>query len=120
MPSDACGRSPNWPKESQWRRLQENNANKRPQIKRITSILADRLSAFLTLVAVFIPAYAHGLTLDLQRRDPATGATTIQKEEVDPKRVGVIAVDVWNFHWCKPEYSRFVALAGAAETGLNK
>ena len=53
------------------------------------------------LAGGLLPATGHGLTLDLQRRDPVTGAITLQKEEVDPKRVAVIAVDVWNFHWCK-------------------
>lgn len=54
--------------------------------------------AWLALTAVSGPWSLHGLTLDLQRRDPVTGAVTIQSEEVDPKRVGVIAVDVWNYH----------------------
>ncbi len=50
------------------------------------------------LAGGLLPATGNGLTLDLQRRDPVTGAITLQKEEVDPKRVAVIAVDVWNFH----------------------
>ncbi len=77
--------------------------------------------AFLALVT------AHGLTLDLQTRDPATGKITLQTEEVDPKRVGVIAVDVWNFHWCKTATMRvdaFIprlnrALDSARELGMT-
>ncbi len=55
----------------------------------------------MTLIAASFPVSVPALTLELSRRDPATGAITVQKEEVDPKRVGGIAVDVWNFHWCK-------------------
>ncbi len=57
--------------------------------------------ALLLSVGLLAAAAAPGLTLDLQTRDSVTGAIHIQSEEVDPHRVGVIAVDVWNFHWCK-------------------
>ena len=60
-----------------------------------------RLFSLLGLFASFAPVSVPALTLELQRRDPVTGAITLQKEGVEPKRVGVIAVDVWNFHWCK-------------------
>ncbi len=88
-------------------------------MKRITSILAGRLIALLTLAAFFLQASAHGLTLDLQRRDPGTGAITVQKEEVDPKRVGVIAVDVWNFHWCKTATMRVDAFVPRMNKALE-
>jgi hypothetical protein len=70
---------------------------------------------------------APGLTLDLQTREPATGAITLRTEEVDPRRVGVIAVDVGNVHWCKtatmrvdafvPQMNR--ALDAARERGMT-
>lgn len=56
-----------------------------------------RLLTLLPWIAVFAPGAVPALTLELQRRDPATGAITLQTEEVDPKRIGVIAVDVWNY-----------------------
>mgnify|MGYP002628023944 CR=1 FL=1 len=88
-------------------------------MKPITSVLTDSLIALVTLAAVFIPASAQSLTLDLQRRDPGTGAITIQKEEVDPKRVGVIAVDVWNFHWCKTATMRVDAFVPRMNKALE-
>ena len=62
---------------------------------------------------------APGLTLELQTRDPATGAITIRTEEVDPRRVGVIAVDVWNFHWCKTATMRVDAFVPRLNRALD-
>ncbi len=86
-----------------------------------------RLLAWLPLLAAIAPVSAPALTLELQRRDPATGAVILTHETVDPKRVGVIAVDVWNFHWCKTATMRvdaFVprmnqALAAARALGMT-
>ena len=50
------------------------------------------------------------IELTLQTRDPSTGRILLTTERVDPKRVGVIAVDVWNFHWCKTATMRVEAL----------
>ena len=38
------------------------------------------------------------IELTLQTRDQATGNIILTTEKVDPRHVGVIAVDVWNFH----------------------
>ena len=70
-------------------------------MKPIPSFALYRLVAYLALAGILLPAPVQSLTLDLQRRNQGTGAITLQKEEVDPKRIGVIAEDVWNFHWCK-------------------
>jgi hypothetical protein len=78
-----------------------------------------RLSALLALLAVLAPSAARGLTLELQRRDPVTGAVTIETETVDPKRVGVIAVDVWNFHWCKTATMRVDAFVPRINKALD-
>lgn len=78
-----------------------------------------RLLAFLTLLAVCSSTTALAITLELQRRDPVTGAITMQKEEVDPRRVGVIAVDVWNFHWCKTATMRVDAFVPRMNKALE-
>ena len=44
---------------------------------------------------------AAELELTFQTRHAATGTIQRTAERVDPHRVGVIAVDVWNYHWCK-------------------
>ena len=78
-----------------------------------------RLLFVWTLIAAFLPVSVPALTLELQRRDPATGAIKIQKEEADPKRVGVIAVDVWNFHWCKTATMRVDAFVPRMNKALE-
>ena len=62
---------------------------------------------------------AHALTLDLQTRDLATGAIITKPENVDPKKVGVIAVDVWNFHWCKTATMRVDAFVPRMNKALD-
>ena len=60
------------------------------------------------------------IELTLQTRDPATGKILLTTEKVDPKRVGVIAVDVWNFHWCKTATMRVDAIRAADEQGARR
>jgi len=50
------------------------------------------------------------LDLELQRRDPNTGAILITRERVNPAQVGVVVIDMWNFHWCKTSTERVGAL----------
>jgi len=38
--------------------------------------------------------------LDLQTRDPKTGEIIVCREKVDPAKVGLVIVDLWNYHWC--------------------
>ena len=70
---------------------------------------------------------AAEVELTLQSRDPVSGEIRVTQEKVDPRRVGVIAVDVWNFHWCKTATMRVDALVprinraleGARELGMT-
>lgn len=55
----------------------------------------------------------------LQSRDPATGKARVTTERVDPRRVGVIAVDVWNHHWCKTATMRVDALVPRINQALE-
>src|SRR3954466_13464323 len=68
-------------------------------------------AAFLVAVATLLAA-PRGvcLTIELRQRDPQTGAITLRTEEMDPRQVGVVVVDVWNFHWCKTSTERVAAL----------
>ena len=54
--------------------------------------------------------------LDLQRRDPQTGEVVITKEKIDPKKIGVIVVDMWNSHGC----NTCVAYLGAMVPRMNR
>lgn len=59
-------------------------------------------------------------TVELQRRDPASGKILTYEEELDPKRVAVVAVDIWNFHWCKTSTERVSALVPRINKALEQ
>jgi len=69
-----------------------------------------RFLVVLTLGMVVAPLPLRGFTLELQRRDLQTGAVTRQLENVEPKHVAIIVVDMWNWHWCKTSTERVAAL----------
>jgi hypothetical protein len=71
-----------------------------------------------SLLAV-APARAAEIELIFQTRDPATGKIILTAEKVDPKRIGVIAVDVWNFHWCKTATMRVDAIVPRMNKALD-
>ncbi|MEO6184547.1 MAG: NPCBM/NEW2 domain-containing protein [Verrucomicrobiota bacterium] len=62
---------------------------------------------------------AAEMELTLQTRDPATGKIVLRTEKVDPERVGVIAVDVWNYHWCKTATMRVDAIVPRMNKALD-
>ena len=78
-------------------------------------------------VFVLSAAHARQIEFTFQTRDPATAKIVLATEKVESKCVGVIAVDVWNFHWCKTATMRvdaFVprmnkALDAARELGMT-
>jgi hypothetical protein len=59
------------------------------------------------------------IELTFQTRDPASGTIRTTAERVDPHRVGVIAVDVWNYHWCKTATMRVDAMVPRIDQALN-
>lgn len=66
-------------------------------------------------ILIAISSATHGLhareiEFTLQTRDPQTGKEILTKERVDSRKIGVIAVDVWNFHWCKTATMRVDAI----------
>ncbi|HTI70503.1 MAG TPA: NPCBM/NEW2 domain-containing protein [Candidatus Limnocylindria bacterium] len=64
-------------------------------------------------------AEAREIEFTLQSRDPATGQIQLQSEKVDARRVGVIAVDVWNYHWCKTATMRVDAIVPRMNRALE-
>jgi hypothetical protein len=64
-------------------------------------------------------ACSSEIELTLQTRDAATGKIILNKEKIDPARVGVIAVDVWNFHWCKTATMRVDAIVPRMNKALE-
>src|SRR5438046_159673 len=62
---------------------------------------------------------ADEIELSLQRRAPGTGEIVITSEKLDPTHVGIIAVDVWNFHWCKTATMRVDAIVPRMNKALD-
>ena len=56
------------------------------------------------------------LELNLQRRDPKTGRVIVERETFDPRALGIVIVDLWNWHWCKTATQR----VGAFVPRMNK
>ena len=79
------------------------------------------LSCLLVLGLPFgaAPATANELSLTLQTRDPATGEVVRTVERVDPRKIGVVAVDIWNYHWCKTATMRVDAFVPRIDRALE-
>ncbi len=75
------------------------------------------LLCLLLLALAGIPALAIDLTL--QTRDPVTGKVVLSTESIDPRHVGVVAVDVWNYHWCKTATMRVDAIVPRMNKALD-
>jgi hypothetical protein len=65
------------------------------------------------------PNKTEFIELTLQRRDPKTGEIILTKEKVDPRKVGVVVVDMWNFHWCKTSAARVTAMVPRMKPALE-
>lgn len=50
------------------------------------------------------------LSFDLRTRDPETGVVAVAPTTLDPQTVGIVVVDLWNFHWCKTSSERVASL----------
>ena len=59
------------------------------------------------------------IEFELQTRDSDTGTIKITREKVDSSKVGVIAVDVWNYHWCKTATMRVDAFVPRINKALE-
>ena len=76
-------------------------------------------AGIVSLVLLTLATPGAEIELTLQSRDPATGRIILSQEKVDPIRVGVIAVDVWNFHWCKTATMRVDAIVPRMNKALD-
>ncbi len=83
------------------------------------SIAGTVLTAFSAGLTTPGELRAAELELTFQTRDPGTGAIQKTAELIDPHRIGVIAVDVWNYHWCKTATMRVDAMVPRIDRALN-
>ena len=93
------------------------------RIPRPTPSLALCLVSCLAAPAAAQPAPAPPagprIELTLLERDRATGEPRESREVVEAARVGVVAVDVWNWHWCKTATMRVDALVPRIEEAVG-
>jgi hypothetical protein len=87
--------------------------------KPIPASAATRFWLSSLWACLLAPLPLGALTLDLQRRDPTSAAVQIQPETVEPQHIGVIAVDVWNYHWCKTATMRVDAIVPRLNQALD-
>jgi hypothetical protein len=60
------------------------------------------------------------LEFDLRQRDPASGKITVSKERLDPRDVGIVVVDMWNYHWCRTCLPRAGALVPRMNAAFDR
>lgn len=89
-----------------------------------TPIALLRLIGLLGIFVAAPPAAAAapnsgGLVLKLQGRDPNTGDVHVTTVSLDAKKVGIVAVDMWNWHWCKTSTMRVGALVPRMNRALE-
>lgn len=82
--------------------------------------MPTHMRAFIALAALCIShsVGASELELSLQTRD-SQGKAIVAKEKIDPARVGVVVVDMWNYHWCKTATMRVDALVPRMNRALD-
>ena len=50
------------------------------------------------------------LSLDLQRRRPRDGKRIVESQSFQAHKLGIVIVDLWDWHWCKTASERVGAL----------
>jgi len=74
-----------------------------------TILSSSRLRAFFTLgmfllmsglTVIVKPCEAAEVEWLLQTRNPETNEIIRRTETLDPSKVGLVLVDLWNYHWC--------------------
>ena len=68
---------------------------------------------FLVLVVLLVPlcsAKVKSVEFELRRCDGGTGAVKITKEKIEPSKVGVVVIDMWNYQGCVTIVGRIGAM----------
>jgi len=70
-----------------------------------TTALGPTALAFLA-IAPSVWASEGTVALNLQRRDPKTGAVAVATEKIVASKTGIVVIDMWDRHWCKTYTAR--------------
>ena len=65
-------------------------------------------------------AVAELVELSLQTRDPQNGVVITTPTKIDPAKLGVVVVDIWNWHWCKTAAARVDAFVPRMNVCLDE
>ena len=77
-------------------------------IRKLTLILFLSLGLIAPVAAQSPPGE---ITLSPRIRDAMTGQVDIKPLKIDPRKVGIIIIDPWNYHWCMTACQRVPAMA---------
>jgi hypothetical protein len=88
--------------------------------------LAMLLALWLASNVASAKGEERSLTLALRTRDPKTNRLKIAPLTIDPRKTGIVIVDMWNYHWCMTccdqmggmAYRMNKALQGARKLGM--
>lgn len=59
-----------------------------------------------------------GIVAHYQTRDSANNIT-VRDTVIDAKKIGIVIIDMWNFHWCKTSAARVAAMAPRMNQSLQ-
>lgn len=75
--------------------------------------------ALLVWLAASAADTPRAISFTLQNRDAATAGLKTRTEHLDPARVGIVIIDMWNWHWCKTSSARVGALVPRMNASLE-
>jgi len=82
-------------------------------------VVAPAMVFFLLVFVLPLWAAERVLEVDVQTRDPKTGAPILTKKKLDPSKTGIVIIDPWNFHWCITATQRVVAMGPRLNRALE-
>jgi len=82
-------------------------------------VVASAVVSFLLAFVLPLWAAERVLEVDVQTRDPKTGAPILTKKKLDPSKTGIVIIDPWNFHWCITATQRVVAMGPRLNRALE-
>jgi hypothetical protein len=85
-------------------------------IRKLTLILFLSLGLIAPVAAQTPP---DEITLNLRVRDAKTGQVVIKPLKIDPRKVGIVIVDPWNYHWCMTYTHRLLATVPRMDRSLQ-
>ena len=68
------------------------------------------LVTIVSMLSSSLVLRAADIEWNLASRDRSTGERSVTPTKIDPRKIGVVVVDMWNWHWCKTAAARVGSL----------